>query len=70
MSDPTDYLASHGYWPWEARQLPDTSRQGPPAAFVPEPGTDLWFEWDHSSPRVGGSVGASLAHEPPPGGVP
>jgi hypothetical protein len=56
LSDPTDYLASHGYWPWEAPRLPDTSRQGPSVSFAPEPGTDLWFEWDSSRSPVGGPV--------------
>ena len=56
MTDATDYLASHGYWPWEAPRLPDTSRQGPSVPFAPEPGTDLWFEWHSSRSPVGGPV--------------
>ena len=56
MSDPTDYLASHGYWPWEAPRMPEASRQGPNVPFAPEPGTDLWFEWESSRSPVGGPV--------------
>lgn len=56
MSDPTDYLASHGYWPWEAPPLPRALQQGPPLPFAPEPGTDLWFDWDSSRSPVGGPV--------------
>ena len=68
MSDPTDYLASHGYWPWDAPRLPEASRQGPPAPFAPEPGTDLWVDWDSSCLPVGGPVSRSPGS--PPGGSP